>query len=353
MSFTYSSHRDKRLQGILLILPSFESNVHGKTMRELFSLLSENYDSGSEKSIARSIQYDLKYLQENGEIIGQKIPGKGNEFYYRKVQSITQPIYDVNLSDLYQELIIRGISADLASDFIKRVKTPSSYYDLPENQFIAVPETVRLTPKEDTDPNQIVQKEIISALKTQKRLKISYQKQDSDKEQSRLLHPIGVILRGTQHYLVAFDDTDLAKNQNIQKMFKISRIIDASVLDTDISLPSHKPLIELIEKEGLADFVYTPQKQQIKLYVYGYLMRLLKENNISDDQRFEEFISDEDCGPYAIVTASIIISGTLLRWLLSFGNNVEVVEPKSLRRIVAKQASDMTEYYDDINEDTE
>ena len=102
-----------------------------------------------------------------------------------------------------------------------------------------------------------------------------------------------------------------------------------------------------------ADFVYNPQKQQIKLYVYGYLMRLLKENNISDDQRFEEFISDEDYEPYAIVTVSIIISGTLLRWLLSFGNNVEVVEPESLRRIVAEQASDMTDYYEDIYSDDE
>jgi hypothetical protein len=348
MTFSYSLHREKRLQDILFMLPSFEGNAHGKTMRELFKLLSDNYDAKTEESGVRSLQYDLRYLQESGDIISESIPGQGTALHYRKAKIVNQPADNINLSELYQELITRGVSSDLASDLINRVQLPTSYYQLPQSQFISVPDTIRLTPKVNPDPNQIIQQEIISALKSQKTLKISYKKQDTDAEQNRVLHPIGVILRGLQHYLVAFDDADLSNKKHIQKMFKINRIMDANILDTNTSLPAHKPLIELIEKEGLADFVYEPQKQQIKLYAYGYLMTLLKENNISEDQLYEEF-TDEDNERYAIVTASIIISGTLLRWLLSFGCNVEVLEPESLRRIVAEQASYMTGYYEDEN----
>lgn len=351
MTYSYSSHREKRLQDILLVLPSFEGNVHGKTMRELFKLLSDNYDAKNEESCVRSLQYDLRSLQENGEIIAESIPGQGTTLHYRKAKIMYNCVDNINLSELYQELISKGVSSDLASDFINRVQTPVSYYQLPQNQFISVPETIRLTPKVNPDPNQIIQQEIISALKSQKMLKIAYKKQYTDVEQNRVLHPIGIILRGSQHYLVAFDASDLSERKHIQKMFKINRIMDANILDTDISLPPHKSLLEMIEKQGLADFVYIPQKQQIKLYAYGYLMSLLKENNISEDQVYEEFIDSEEGERYAIVTASIIISGTLLRWLLSFGCNVEVLEPESLRRIVAEQASYMAGYYEDMYED--
>jgi hypothetical protein len=43
-------------------------------------------------------------------------------------------------------------------------------------------------------------------------------------------------------------------------------------------------------------------------------------------------------------------SGTLYRWLLGFGDKVEVLKPESSRSAIAWQASSVTEYYKDIYE---
>lgn len=45
------------------------------------------------------------------------------------------PTGNVNLDNLYQVLIQRGISADLAADFVRRVRHPMNYFDLPQLLF--------------------------------------------------------------------------------------------------------------------------------------------------------------------------------------------------------------------------
>ncbi len=55
----------------------------------------------------------------------------------------------------------------------------------------------------------------------------------------------------------------------------------------------------------------------------------------------------------AIVTAKLMQSGTLYRWLLGFGDKVEVLAPESLRRAIAWQAYSVTDYYEDIYEEAD
>ena len=71
----------------------------------------------------------------------------------------------------------------------------------------------------------------------------------------------------------------------------------------------------------------------------------VEENCLSPDQSISV---DPDNAETAIVTATVIQSGTLFRWLLGFGDKVEVLEPFDLRSAVAWQASGVTDFYEDI-----
>ncbi len=88
----------------------------------------------------------------------------------------------------------------------------------------------------------------------------------------------------------------------------------------------------------------------VKLRVWGYVRELLKENTLSVDQYLSPDPDDKDA---ALVSATVIQSGTLYRWLLGFGDKLEVLAPSRLRATLAGQAAETTEFYGDIYETEE
>ena len=343
----YSTHREERCQALFQALP--DNAKPGKTTHELLGSLSDHYcDCKNDDTRLRTLQQDLKHLRENGDIVCDSTPGRGSTLRYRRAPQETAPTGNVNLEYLYQDLIDRGISAKLAADFVRQVQHPASYYDLPEAQFVSVPETVRLTPNLPPDPT--IQAEIVQALNQRCVLKAFYRKPGDQPPTGRRLHPLGILLRGTLHYLIAYDEKDFGPEKPPAKMFLINRLEDAAVLpDEPAKIPAEASVADLVRKEGLADFVHDPGLVTVKLRVWDYLLRLLQENRIAPDQTFDR----EKDGDSAIVTARLMLSGTLYRWLMGFGDKVEVLEPESLRRAIARQACKVTDCYGDVYEEAE
>ena len=339
----FSTHRQNRCQAILVALPSHQSAQQGKSMRELLALLSSYYaDCKSEQAKVRALQSDLKHLREENEITCITLEGEGTTLRYRRA-AVQPPVTgNVNLDYLYQDLIQRGIPADLASDFIRRVQHPSTYFDLPPEQCVSVPDTVRLTPIRSQDP--IIQQEVLKALRNKQILNASYRNPGTKEATGRRLHPLGIILRDLQHYLIAYDEKDLNQGREVAKMYHMQRLEDAAALTEVARIPSNITVLDLVRNQGLADFVRDTTLVKIKLRIWDYVLRLLEDKQIAPDQTFEL----EEGGESAIVSASMLQSGTLYRWLLGFGDNVEVLEPDSLRHAVAWEASSVTDYYDDV-----
>lgn len=345
----FSTHRNLRCQAILNALPDFASPEPGKSMRELLRLLGEHYqESVSEAAQVRTLQNDLKYLREGQDILAERKPGERAALRYRRTQQEWTPTGNINLDDLYQELIQRGIAPDLVRDFVQRVRQPLSYYDLPPEQLVTVADGVRLTPKKSLDTT--VRQEIVQALQQGRVLKASYRKPDMPQAEERFLHPLGVLLRGPQHYLIAYDAKDLGRTVPPAKMFLVHRLEDALMLaDSPSQLPAGANVAQLVREQGLADFVRDPKPVTLKLRVWDYVLRLLEDHQIAPNQTLQREANSNS----AIVTASIMPSGTLYRWLLGFGDKVEVLEPASLRHAIAWQAASVTEYYEDIYEAVE
>lgn len=339
----YSNHRSRRCAAICQLLPTTETNLLGLSASELLSKLKDEYN-GTDGACLRALQRDLKQLVEDELIVPSHQQGEGKTLRYKCVQQEEFVPDNPNLRELNNHLQQLGLSYFIINDILQRVREPDSFFNLPAQQFLTVPDTVLLSPTKKAD--NILQDEIIKALRHNLVLKAIYKGVSDLVVRERRLHLVGVIRRGAQFYFVAYDERELDKKNPIAKLYKFQRLEDAVALEGERSHPLAKPTLEeLAVRYRIAEFAYDTKPILLKLRVWDYVWRLLEENCLSPDQSISV---DPDDAETAIVTATVIQSGTLFRWLLGFGDKVEVLEPFDLRSAVAWQASGVTDFYEDI-----
>ena len=344
----YSNHRSRRCAAICQLLPTTETNLSGLSVSELLSKLKDEYN-GTDGARLRALQRDLKQLVEDEKIVASRQQGEGKTLRYKCVQQEEFVPDNPNLRELNNHLQQLGLSSFIINDILQRVREPDSFLNLPAQQFLTVPDTVLLSSTKKTD--KILQDEIIKALRHNLVLKAIYKGVSDPIARERRLHLVGVIRRGAQFYFVAYDEQDLNYNKPPSKLYKFERLEDALALEGNISRPLPKPTLEeLALKHRIAEFAYDTKPVFLKLRVWDYVRRLLADNCLSPDQSIKD---DPDDAEAAIVTATVIQSGTLFRWLLGFGDKVEVLEPFDLRTVVAWQAAGVTDFYEDIYDEEE
>ncbi len=341
----FSNHRSRRCTEICQLLPTTESKSPGLSAKELLRKLQNEYnDCSSDSARLRSLQRDLKQLVEDQLIVPIHVRGEGKMLRYKRLERDEFVPDNPNLHELNNQLQQLGLSSFIINDILQRVREPDSFLNLPAQQFLTVPDTVLLSSAKKTD--KILQDEIINALRHNWILKATYMGTSDTEARDRRLHLVGVIRRGAQFYLVAYDEQDLNQNKPPAKLYKFQRLDDALALEGEPSRPLPKPTLEdLALKYRIAEFSYDTKPVFLKLRVWNYVRRLLEENCLSPDQSITDDPNDKEA---AIVTATVIQSGTLFRWLLGFGDKVEVLEPFDLRSAVAWQAAGITDYYEDI-----
>lgn len=326
-------HRQQRCQALLVALPIYGSGRSGRTVEELLELLADGYrDCASLRAKIRAMQRDLRELTENDEIVTERPPRAGMTLYHWRARPAMPSFKNVHLNNLYADLVTRNIDTELAADFVRRVQHPALFFGLPSEQFLAVPDTVRLQPMRP--PDDTIRNEIMIALRERRVLSASYKKLDATEPTPRKLHLVGILQRGPQYYVVGYDDAKLVNPDPPVQMYLLQRFHDAVALEDPANPPAGVSLQELALKKGLADFARDAEPTEVQLKVRGYVRSLLEDTRLSDDQTITPTV-DKDC---VIVTASVLLSGTLYRWILGFGDKVEVLAPLSLRRTIVSQA---------------
>lgn len=158
-----------------------------------------------------------------------------------------------------------------------------------------------------------------SALLSEQQLEISYTSREQGETKTYPVHPLGIVQRGAVTYLVATlsDYTDI-------RLLAVHRIQSAQVLDQPAKTPKKFDLAKYI-RQGAFGF---DEGGEIKLVVRFTTPAAehLRETPLSLDQQIEPVQTD-----WVRLQATVPDTAQLRWWLLGFGDQVEVLEPTSLR----------------------
>ena len=159
-----------------------------------------------------------------------------------------------------------------------------------------------------------------SALLTEQQLEISYTSREQGEAKAYPVHPLGIVQRGAVTYLVVtlYDYTDI-------RLLAVHRIQSAQVLDQPAKTPKTFDLVQYI-RQGAFGF---EENGEIKLVVRFATPAVehLRETPLSFDQQMEP----ADQSDWVRLQATVPDTAQLRWWLLGFGDQVEVLEPSSLR----------------------
>ncbi|MGB1560731.1 MAG: helix-turn-helix transcriptional regulator [Sinimarinibacterium flocculans] len=179
-----------------------------------------------------------------------------------------------------------------------------------------------------------VQEAVYAAILKGQQLEIEYQAPDADKRSSLTLHPQGLVLREGVVYLVAtawaYDDVRHYALHRIRKAE--SRAAGGRILE-GFDFASY------VEREFRYPVGSTPLKLRLRVVAGSRIASHLQERPLSDDQT----ISTQ--GEACIASATVADTAELRWWLLSYGAQIEVLKPPSLRRELAATIAEMAARY--------
>ena len=167
-------------------------------------------------------------------------------------------------------------------------------------------------------PEEIIEA-VHSALLSEQQLEISYTSREQGETKTYPVHPLGIVQRGAVTYLVAtlYDYTDI-------RLLAVHRIHSAQVLDQPVKTPKKFNLAKYIR---LGAFGFD-ESGEIKLVVRFTTPAVehLRETPLSLDQQIEP-----DQPDWVRLRATVPDTAQLRWWLMGFGDQVEILEPVSLR----------------------
>jgi len=167
-------------------------------------------------------------------------------------------------------------------------------------------------------PEEIIEA-VHSALLSEQQLEISYKSREQGETKSYPVHPLGIVQRGAVTYLVAtlYDYTDI-------RLLAVHRIKSAQVLDQPAKPPKKFDLAKYI-RQGAFGFEESGEIKLVVRFTVPAAEHLL-ETPLSLDQQIEP-----DQPDWVRVEATVPDTAQLRWWLLGFADQVEVLEPASLR----------------------
>ena len=182
---------------------------------------------------------------------------------------------------------------------------------------------------------QEIQASIYDALLNEQQLEVQYLKANSEIAEKRIVNPLGVVLRGIVHRLICTMDPDFKNIRHLPlHRFKWARANDEPCIE-----PENFDIDDYLEKESLS-LLRTEKKIRVELLFDATTGFHLSETPLSQDQKFYE----RDDGKVKIVS-SIADTEQLRWWILGFGENVEVLKPKSLRDEFKERSRSLNRLY--------
>jgi len=310
------------------------------TTRRIREVLAEN---GFEVT-QRTIQRDLKELSRvipGLQVDAEKdFPGWS---WSRDAQLLELPAMDANMALTFQ----------LADHFLRTLFPPvilnrlKPYFDSAAGVLAAVDnaayrhweEKVRILSRTQPLIPAVIRENVAAvvyeALFRGRQLRARYVKRHGDEVEYEL-HPLGLIFRESVVYLVA-----TIWNYQDPRHLALHRFKRCLLLEGKVEIPAGFTLDDYLAEGSFEYGVKDGDMIRLVVIFSNWAGRHLLETPLSADQ---EILADNKQGKLRI-GATVKNSAQLRWWLLGFGDNVEVVEPRTLRREFAETAANITEIY--------
>lgn len=339
-----AAHKDRveRLERLTRLLPLSGHPGDCPDPGTLLHRLAHDYEHHTTcQSRLRAIQRDLAELVKDG-LIRVVNPG-GKPLRYCRTSASDE--VDPYLSDYTRKLTLSLIQAALPTrrfeGLWKYVLGADPGLGLDDDKFRVVSDTQRLLP---ADIHADVLAAVLEGLATSRTLDAGYR--DAEGKYTRpVLHPQALLQRGPRLYLFAL------KNDECEpvRMYALHRITSCRLADRELR-PAQGFFLQQAIDGGSADFG-DGREIHLVLRARGYVADLLRDCPLGASQRIED--EEENASFSFRAQADVPATGQLLRWLLGCGDNIEVVEPPELRRVVAMQtakAAGIYSAFDDASE---
>lgn len=286
----------------------------------------------SEQSRLRAIQRDLAELlrDERIEVVD---PNEKPRRYRRRIEQVER--------DAMQWGYARTKIEELLSDeylmgpielVVNRVLNDGSEIKLGDDKLRIVSDTQRLVPAAII-PSVLA--DAIEALVHKQTLHVRYRDSKNNVTEPTL-HPQALLQRGPRAYLFA-----MKNDESLVRLYALHRVIRSSLGEAPVRAATGFDLSRAIV-DGVADF---GQGQQIELVLRArsYVADLLRDCQLNPSQRIED---EPEGSTFELrVSATVPSTGQLLRWLLGFGDKLEVLAPAELRAVMAAQVKKTAEIY--------
>jgi len=334
MSASYAS-RVKRLRRLEALLPpATAAPADCPDGARLLQILGDDYGTGDSPARRRALQRDLVDLLKEGRIAAVN-PG-GKPLRYRRLgDDVTEDplIWQYTLEQI-RDLVAQAVPERRLDRLWERLLHEFDGPLLDAQRLRCVPDTLRLRPVE-LYPDVLTV--VIQALAQGLALQIHYQDAEGERGEA-VIHPQALVQRGPIPYLLALKNDEAGP----VRFYALHRMIRAQV---QVGMPARAaPGFDLDRAIASGKIDFGQGKLiDLELRVRGYLATLLEACPLSDDQSLTDEPDDSDF--LLRIKARIPSTGQLLRWLLGAGDNLEVMAPAELRRVVAAQSAKTAALY--------
>ena len=190
-----------------------------------------------------------------------------------------------------------------------------------------IPENIRF--KEPKVSLEIRQK-LYHAVYEGIQIKALYKKRGSKTSDKRHIHPLGIVIKGSMHYLICMMDED----QIEPRYLPLQRFEKVELLDDKVREPKSFNLDHFIHKNNLgyafSDQLYTFEAIFDKTMAFHLLETPLNSSQVAKE------IGDNEL----LIQARVPDTLQFEQWLMGFGSKVEILKPIKLRnkfKLLAKE----------------
>lgn len=294
----------------------------------------------------KTIRRDLQVLKREGFPLEEKNGPHGRKAW-KLADGASQPQLTVNLAEVASMIIARRLMEPLAGTL---------YWDgtqslfrklqelLPESSLTYLRKVSATFYQTNSGHSDYSSKDglidqLVTAIKDRNVTSISYQSDRATEPVSYEIHPYGIAYHNRSLYLVAY-----STDHRQERHFKLDRLESVDRLELRFPAPGKFNLQDHFS-DTFGIFKGSGKSQKIRIRFHPKVARYVEEKCWHPSQKLKR--QKDGC-----LIAEFQLSSTdeIRKWVMSFGRNAVVLEPKEMRDKVRSDLRELIEQYQDVSQ---